>query len=192
METMKYIKSDFIYFNKFNTFYNNSLNSNKLNNLHRNYSTYTATLPLPIFTLNDLQNRKSVISQRNMLYNKGGIYSFINKIKGKQYIGSAKDLYLRLNEHLSGRKSNKALQLAFSKYGLENFNFLVYEYFTYIDKSSSNKLLTDLESLYIKKFKFEDLYNFMKDATSLAGYIHTNEAKAKMVKRLEDKTNHPF
>jgi predicted GIY-YIG superfamily endonuclease len=29
-----------------------------------------------------------------------GIYSFLNKVNGKQYIGSAKDLSLRLNEHL--------------------------------------------------------------------------------------------
>jgi len=35
---------------------------------------------------------------------KKGVYSFLNKVNGKQYIGSAKDLYLRLNEHLSHRK----------------------------------------------------------------------------------------
>jgi predicted GIY-YIG superfamily endonuclease len=39
---------------------------------------------------------------------------------GKQYIGSAKDLYLRLNEHLSlaehKKKSNSALQSAILKY----------------------------------------------------------------------------
>lgn len=33
-----------------------------------------------------------------------GIYSFLNKVNGKQYIASAKDLYLRLNEHISNRK----------------------------------------------------------------------------------------
>lgn len=55
------------------------------------------------------------------MYNKGGIYSFVNKINGKQYIVSAKNLYLRLNEHLSNRKSNSALQSAISKYGLQNF-----------------------------------------------------------------------
>ena len=32
----------------------------------------------------------------------------------------------------------------------------------------------------------------MKSATSLTGYKHTDSAKAKMIKRLEDKTNHPF
>ena len=82
-------------------------------------------------------------------------------MNGKQYIGSAKDLYLRLNEHLSHRKSNKALQAAISKYGLDNFNFCIYEYFTYENKATSFKLLTDLETMYIKKFNFSNLYNFL-------------------------------
>jgi group I intron endonuclease len=127
-----------------------------------------------------------------MLHRKGGIYGFINKINGKQYIGSARDLYLRLNEHLNNRKSNRALQSAISKYSLRDFEFYVYEYFSYINKPSSNKLLTDLESIYIKRFKFEDLYNFIEDATSLSGYKHTEEAKIKMARRYKDKTNHPF
>jgi hypothetical protein len=179
---MKLIKPNTSYLSKYIIF----------NNFRRNYSTYNKTPPIPIFIINNLQNKESIISQRSMLHTKGGIYSFFNKINGKQYIGSAKDLYIRLNEHLSNRKSNSALQLAISKYGLENFEFYVFEYFTYINKSSSNKLLTNLESIYIKKFKLEDLYNFMRDATSLAGYKHTDEAKAKMVKRFKDKINHPF
>jgi group I intron endonuclease len=122
----------------------------------------------------------------------GGIYSFINKVNEKQYIGSAKDLYLRLNEHLSYRKSNKALQAAISKYGLDNFNFCIYEYFTYVDKTTSFKLLTELETMYIKKFNFSNLYNFLENASSSEGYKHTDVAKQKMVKRLENKTNHPF
>ncbi|RYX78116.1 hypothetical protein EON69_00335 [bacterium] len=80
------------------------------------------------------------------------------------------------------------------KYGLENFSFIVYEYCHYKDKSTSHKLLTDLETTYIKAFNhpFEELYNFMKTATSLEGYKHTLKAKEKMVARLKDKANHPF
>lgn len=88
----------------------------------------------------------------------GGIYSFLNKANGKQYIGSAKDLYFRLNGHLSNRKSKRALQ-TISKYGLENFNICIYEYFTYDNKTNSFKLLTDLETTYISKFKFSNLYH---------------------------------
>lgn len=76
--------------------------------------------------------------------NKGGIYSFINSVNGKQYIGSAKDFYIRLYEDLDNRKSNIALQNAITKYGLDKFNFCVYEYFTFKSKVMSNKALTDL------------------------------------------------
>ena len=161
----------------------------------RNYSTLKPSnldTPTPILTISNLQDKDNVLSNRKLLSNKGGIYSFINKINGKQYIGSAKDLYLRLNEHLTKRKSNSALQAAILKYGLDNFDFCIYEYFSYENKSTSFKLLTDLESMYIKKFEFSNLYNFMRSATSLEGYKHTNEAKEKMVKRFENKLNHPF
>jgi len=128
------------------------------------------------------------------LCNKGGIYSFVNKINGKQYIGSAKNLYLRLNEHLSNRKSNSVLQSVIYKYGLQNFEFCIYEYFISESKLSSSKLLTYLESIYIniKKFQMSYLYNFRRDAIILTGYKHSDEAKAKMVKRFENKVNHPF
>ena len=46
--------------------------------------------------------------------------------------------------------------------------------------------------MYIRKFKFNNLYNFLENASSSEGYKHTEEARQKMVKRLEDKSNHPF
>lgn len=161
----------------------------------RSYSTSSSSkvdIPIPILTLTDLQDKDYIFSKRELLSKKGGIYSFLNKVNGNQYIGSAKDLYLRLNEHLSHRKSNKALQAAISKHGLDNFHFCIYEYFTYEDKATSFKLLTDLETMYIKKFNFSNLYNFLENASSSEGYKHTEDAKQKMVKRLQDKSNHPF
>ena len=65
-------------------------------------------------------------------------------------------------------------------------------YFTYYSKIVSNKALTDLETSYIKKYPFDNLYNFMRTATSLEGYKHTDEAKLKMLKRFENKSNHPM
>lgn len=47
--------------------------------------------PTPIFVLKNLDN---INLCKELLKNKGGIYSFINTINGKQYIGSAKDFYL--------------------------------------------------------------------------------------------------
>jgi len=46
--------------------------------------------------------------------------------------------------------------------------------------------------MYINKFKFSNLYNFLKNASSSEGYKHTEAAKQKMVERFIDKTNHPF
>ena len=98
-------------------------------------------LPLPIFTFNNLNNPNCTKSHRKLLKDKGGIYSFIYLENGNQYIGSAKDFYLRLNEHLGNKKSNVALQNAFSKYGLDKFKFCIYEYFTYESKVISSSLL---------------------------------------------------
>lgn len=105
-----------------------------------------------------------VLSYREVLKHQGGVYCFINTVNGKLYIGSAKDLYIRLVEHLSNRKSNIALQNAILKYELEKFNYGVLEYFTYDSKVTNHKALTDLETSYRasqKKYPFDRLYNFM-------------------------------
>ena len=57
-------------------------------------------------------------------------------------------------------KSNVDLQNAFSKYGLDKFKFCIYEYFTYESKIISHQALTDLETSYINRFNFDNLYNF--------------------------------
>lgn len=141
---------------------------------------------------NCLEDNHVVLSYREVLKNKSGVYCFINTVNDKLYIGSAKDLYLRLIEHLSNRKSNIALQNAMLKHGLDKFNFGVLEYFTYDSKVTSHKALTDLETSYIEKYSFDRLYSFMRTATSLTGYKHTDEAKLKMLKWYEDKSNHPM
>jgi len=75
----------------------------------RSYSTSNPSnldTPTPVLTISNLQDKDNMLSKRKLLINKGGIYSFTNKTHGKQYIGSANDLYLRLNEDLSKRKSS--------------------------------------------------------------------------------------
>jgi hypothetical protein len=81
----------------------------------------------PNIVFKSLENNLVVLSYRQVLKNKSGVYCFINTVNGKQYIGSAKDLYLDLcfpsakpegQEHLSNKKSNIALQNAILKYGL--------------------------------------------------------------------------
>jgi len=149
-------------------------------------------LPVPILTFDKLNDEDFIKSSRGLLKDKGDIYCFVNTVNGNRYIGSAKDFYLRLNEHLANKKSNLALQKAFTKHGLDKFNFIIYEYFTYKSKIISNKALTDLETSYIIKFDFNSLYNFKATATSSLGYKHTEEARLKMIEYYKDKKNHPM
>jgi len=148
--------------------------------------------PIPVLVIKNLCDKGNVDSYKEILKNKGGVYSFINIVNGKQYIGSAKDFYIRLNEHLNNKKSNVSLQKAFNKYGLDKFNWVIYEYFSYETKILSNESLTKLETSYIKAFDFSTLYNMKREASSVLGYKHTDEAIQKMIERYKDKTNHPM
>ena len=148
--------------------------------------------PVPILILKDLHDKNNIKSYRMILNRKGGIYSFFNTINGKQYIGSAKDFYIILCEHIDNRKSNVALQDAFNKYGLDKFNLYIYEYFTFESKVISSKALTDLETSYINRFNFANLYNFKFIVTSMLGYKHTKQARLKMIENLKNKKNHPM
>src|SRR5690606_9140620 len=56
-----------------------------------------------------------------------GIYSVVNNVNGKCYIGSSYNLRRRRTDHLralrDGKHPNKILQAAYKKYGEENFSF---------------------------------------------------------------------
>src|SRR6266705_2695804 len=122
--------------------------------------------------------------------NLGGVYGLVNIYnpnKIKQYIGSSKDLYQRLMDHLKGRDSNIRLQRNISKYGIDNFQFVIY----YWDLDPS-VILTDIETEVIKSFSFESLYNFKKEANSSLGYKHTMVAIEKIKLRFKNKSNTEF
>lgn len=54
-----------------------------------------------------------------------GIYSIVNRITGKTYIGSARNVDQRLHQHyhqlLNGKHYNKELQRDFDSFGIFNF-----------------------------------------------------------------------
>ena len=75
---------------------------------------------------------------------------------------------------------------------MNKFKIYIYEYFTYESKIISHQALTELETSYIKRFNFDNLYNFKATATSYLGYKHTEEAKLKVVEYYKDKNNHPM
>ena len=142
-------------------------------------------LPLPKLILNNLHKRKIVYFYRNLLNKKSGVYAFINLINGMRYIGSSKNIYKRLREHIFGGSSNKLLQKDFKKYGLNKFIFVVYAY-----SDNKQNLIIDLENKYISLFPFSMLYNLTPTAGSMLGYKHSEESILKM--KEWSKNNNPM
>jgi hypothetical protein len=96
------------------------------------------------------------------LRNLKGIYGFLCKNNNKIYIGSSENLVNRFLEHIQGRKSNLKLQRSISKYGLENFYYIIFEIFN----SNQNNSLIKSETLFLSYFKLSHLFNFKIIASS--------------------------
>ncbi len=83
-----------------------------------------------------------------------GIYKIENKINGKIYIGSSKNIENRFKEHKTMLRNNKHhsyyLQNSWNKYGESNFEFKKIEEITNLSD------LLSRESFYIEKFKSLD------------------------------------
>lgn len=148
------------------------------------YLLFSSLLPLKVYK--DLNKPEKFKVELHKL---GGVYGLVNMSDPyniKQYIGSSKDLYKRLSDHLKGRESNSRLQRSIFKYGLHNFYFCIYYWHT-----DPSVILTDIETEVIKSFLFENLYNYKREASSSLGYKHTIEAIKKMKKRFLNKSTHP-
>ena len=140
-----------------------------------------------------------------------GIYKIINKINGKYYIGSSKNIQRRWNEHKSelnrGIHQNSYLQNSWNKYGENNFHFviekevpkqtLIMEEQKYLDKIKNNrrKICYNLEfqthgspcenkSSKLKMIRSLKKY-YETHSSPFLGKHHTEETKLKM------KSNHP-
>lgn len=107
-----------------------------------------------------------------------GIYGIYSVLSGKIYIGSAKKLSLRINQHLNTPlHSSKTLQKALSKYGKNNFKIIIFEVFD-TDIQNLKQLLIDTENLYLNTIPKALLYNILFQAYTSVGYKHTNKSKA--------------
>lgn len=82
-----------------------------------------------------------------------GIYKITNLVNGKSYIGQSIDIEKRWQQHKSKSswrvQKEKALYRAFTKYGLDNFEFEIIE-------ECKRKFLDKREIYWIKKY---DTYN---------------------------------
>lgn len=110
------------------------------------------------------------------LKNKSGIYRLICNFKS--YVGSSKNIYLRLKNHFAKLKSNnhrnKHLQNAFNKYGEE---FFTYEILCFCEIEN----LFEIENKFIKEFdSFNNGFNQSCNARSPEGYKHSEESRLKI------------
>lgn len=116
----------------------------------------------PVLVLSELHISSNLDRYRKDLYNRSGIYGIINLTNGKQYIGSAANLGIRLKEHIIGSKTNVPLSLAIAKYGLSKFVFVVYEFSPYLIPQ-----ILELETAYITSVPSYMLYNIKLSGTSM-------------------------
>jgi len=116
------------------------------------------------------------------LKDKIGIYFIFNLKNGKRYIGSSKNIYNRLHEHIHLLKNDKAhniyLQNSWNKYGEDNFLFGILEY-------CDLENLLQREQFYISTLSPE--YNFSAFVISNTNRVITDEQKLKISNTLKEK-----
>lgn len=86
---------------------------------------------------------------------KSGIYVIQNNINQKKYVGKAKNIYLRIKQHVTAlntknKDENPHLINSWHKYGRENFSYYVVEYLYDEDINILEKLLAERELYWMK------------------------------------------
>jgi len=114
-----------------------------------------------------------------------GVYKITNLINGKVYVGSATNLRDRKTTHLwqlkKGTHCNRYLQMAYNKYGWNNFEFSILEKCRIED-------CVIIEQFYIDSLNVTNRnigYNICPNAGSALGRKHTEETKNKIAKSNE-------
>ena len=147
----------------------NKLNKNLYLKLFiRHYSNYSNNIVFKhaIKIYSDPLNQRNLIRTENS--GKIGIYSWVNKINGKFYVGSGDPLYLRISDYYQNWyilfRSSLYIVKAISNYGMKNFSLVILEY-------SDSKNLIICEQKWIDFLKPE--YNIKLIANNSKGYKHT-------------------
>jgi group I intron endonuclease len=137
---------------------------------------------------NDIINVTEIDLMKNPCKNIGkisGIYKIINKVNGKYYVGSSKNINIgtdcRFKSHLrylkSNNHSNDHLQYAWNKYKIESFEFKIIEV---VDINNQNLLEIEQKYLDIAKTEKEKTYNlcFAANGGELSEYSKFKKIKA--------------
>lgn len=102
--------------------------------------------------------------------NKAGVYMILNKVNGERYVGSAGTdrINVKFRNHLIHRTGAKKTAEAVAKYGIEQFNFYVLEYYPGLVKkenlSAAHVGLIEREMKYQREMRPE--YNEIEEGAS--------------------------
>ena len=127
--------------------------------------------------------------------NNGAIYGIKCKINNKIYIGSTKRLQRRLLKHFNelfhNRHRTKKMQEDFNKYGLYNFDIIVYENTnkSLLTKEKAIQIATGIQNIYNEKISgyYIDPEYSKKLASSSKATHKTKEYREKMSKMKTNK-----
>jgi group I intron endonuclease len=109
-----------------------------------------------------------------------GIYAIRNKVNGKIYVGSSKNMRTRWNQHFSelsrNLHRNPRLQNSWNVHGEENFEFLVIEFVGAVED------LVVREQYWIDSYdaSSRDNYNILPIAGSTRGHTYTEDQRKAM------------
>ena len=98
-----------------------------------------------------LKKRKPLYDKNKVeISNHAGIYGFQNIYNGRWYIGKAKNLYNRYQDHYNDWKSHQKKQFyqAIKKYGWNAFNYYILKEY---NEMPSNNTLSQMEEYFINK-----------------------------------------
>jgi group I intron endonuclease len=135
----------------------------------------------------DITNETNLSVEKNLLNDitqkKSGIYKIVNKINGKYYVGSSKDVKHRWNDHIRDLRKNNHhndyLQAAWNKYGEQSFEF------QFIESVNEDELLL-VEQKYLDELKTQQhmCYNLNFYAHKI---VLTEYSRLKMSQKLKGK-----
>ena len=141
--------------------------------MNKNNSVPGVPVVVPVIKYENSDLLKFTILSDNK--GKSGIYSWINKINQKRYVGSSEVLDRRIRQYFNInhliRNSNLYICRALKKYGYYNFSLEILEY-------CEAENLHEREDEYLNLLEPE--YNILREAGSSGGYIHDDKAKKKM------------
>jgi group I intron endonuclease len=139
--------------------------------------------------MNDTKIKSNNETLKDTLNQKIGIYKIINKLDGKYYVGSSKNIRIRWNEHkrrlTNNSHHNDHLQNAVNKYGIDSFDFILVE-------SVDIKHLKSIEQKYLITAKLEQdkcyNLNFESSGGDLSEYSKHKISKSLSGRKLSEQT----